>query len=250
MLREKVAIVTGANRGIGLAIVKVFAQNGARIWACARKESQEFEEYLGELASSYNTVITPLYFDVTDQEKVKKAVCRIGQESKKIDILVNNAGISVVRLFSMTSIDIIKNVLDTNFLSQISLSQMVSRHMIKNKLGVIINIASVTGLNPKEGGIAYGSSKAAVLFSTKTMALELGKYGIRVNSVSPGFIDTDMWKNRNENLKKKMLEETPLQRQGTPEEVANTVLFLASDLSSYITGQNIIVDGGRNMVGS
>lgn len=247
MLRQKVAIITGANRGIGFATVEVFAKNGAIIWACARTQSQEFECKLQEIARRCHTTITPLYFDVTDQNEVKKALRRVGEESKRIDILVNNAGVSVERLFSMTSLQVLRETLEVNFLSQVNLAQLVSRYMIKNKTGSIINIASVAGIEPEEGGVAYGSSKAAVLFSTRTMALELGKYGIRVNAVSPGFINTDMWKKRNEDIKEKILKETPLHRQGTSEEVAQTILFLASDMSSYITGQNIIIDGGRKM---
>ena len=117
--------------------------------------------------------------------------------------------------------------------------------MMRAKAGSIINMASVSGVVNSQGDIAYGSSKAAGIFATKTMALELGPYGIRVNSVSPGFIATDMWKDRRSEVYDKVLRETPLGRQGTPEEVAKVVLFLASDMSSYITGQNIVVDGGR-----
>ncbi len=245
MLTGETAIITGANRGIGLATVEVFAEQGAVIWACARTRSDEFEDKIKELSDKNAAAITPVYFDVTEEAAVKNAIKMIGEESKSIDILVNNAGISVERLFSMTSSDMIQRAMEVNFLSQVRLAQLVSRYMMKAKAGSIVNVASVTGIESKQGGLAYGSSKAAVILSTKIMALELGSYGIRVNSVSPGYIATDMWKGRNSDVKDKILSETPLRRQGMPEEVAKAILFLASDMSSYITRQNIVVDGGR-----
>ncbi len=249
MLTGKTAIITGANRGIGLATVEVFAEQGAAIWACARKQSDEFEYKLREIANSNAVSITPVYFDVTEEIAVKDTVKMIGKNSKSIDILVNNAGISMERLFSMTSVKMIREAMEVNFLSQMFLSQLISRYMMKAKYGSIVNVASVAGMESEQGGIAYGSSKAAVIFSTRTMALELGSYGIRVNSVSPGFIETDMWKGRSKEVKEKILSETPLGRQGTPREVANAILFLASDMSSYITRQNIVIDGGRKSGG-
>ncbi len=245
MLTGKTAIVTGANRGIGLATVEVFAEQGAAVWACARMQTDEFEEKIKEISSKYAAAVTPVYFDVTKEAEVKDAVKMISGRSKTIDILVNNAGISVERLFSMTSIETINNTMEVNFLSQVRLAQLVSRLMVRNKAGSIINIASVSGMESEQGSIAYGSSKAAVIFSTKTMAVELGKCGIRVNSVSPGFIDTDMWKNRDDDVRDRIIARTPLGRQGTPKEVANVILFLASDMASYMTGQNLVVDGGR-----
>lgn len=245
MLTGKTAIITGANRGIGLATAEVFAEQKAVVWACARKQSDEFEDKIKEIADKNKAIVKPVYFDVTNEAAVKEAVKIIGKESDAIDILVNNAGISVERLFSMTSSDMMRETMEVNFLSQIHLSQLVSRYMMKARSGSIVNVASVAGMESEQGGIAYGSSKAAVLFSTKTMALELGAYGIRVNSVSPGFIETDMWKGRKQEVKDKILKETALQRQGSPWEVADAILFLASDMSSFITRQNIVVDGGR-----
>lgn len=245
MLVGKTAIITGANRGIGLATVEVFAEQKAVIWACARTQSDGFEDKIAEIAKKNTTVITTSYFDVTDKNAVRNAVRMIGKSAKSIDILVNNAGIDTQTLFSMASLEVVQETLNVNFFSQIYLTQQVSRYMMKAKAGSIINMASVSGIVNSRGDIAYGSSKAASIFSTKTMALELGSYGIRVNSVSPGFIATDMWKDRKSEVYNKVLSETPLGRQGLPREVANAILFLASDMSSYITGQNIVVDGGR-----
>lgn len=245
MLKDKIAIITGANRGIGLATVEVFAKMGAEIWACARTKSDEFEKRMERIAAENGVSIHPVYFDVTDGPATKQAVKEIGKASGKIDILVNNAGASVEKLFSMTSMETMRKTMETNFLSQVQLSQIVSRYMIKQRSGSIVNVGSVAGIERELGGLAYGSSKAAVIFSTRTMALELGRHGIRVNSVSPGFIATDMWAKRDESVRETIMQETPLGRQGDPREVANVIIFLASDMSSYITGQNIIVDGGR-----
>lgn len=245
MLAGKTAIITGSNRGIGLATVEVFAEQGAVVWACAHTQSDEFEDKLREISCKNATNINPIYFDVTEEAAVKKAVQRIGKQSNKIDILVNNAGVSIERLFHMTSLDMVRKMMEVNYLSQVRLAQLVSRYMMRTKAGSIINVASVAGMESEQGGIAYGSSKAAVMFATKTMAKELGTYGIRVNSVSPGFISTGMWDSRKPENMDKVMSETPLQRQGTPREVANAILFLASEQSSYITSQNIVVDGGR-----
>ena len=249
MLSDKVAIITGCNKGIGYATLKVFAQNHANVWACARTKSEDFEKRISDIEREYKTSVSPVYFDVADFDAAKKAIKEIGKKSGKVDILVNNAGISVEKLFQMTSVDVLRGTMDINFISQVNLAQLASRYMMKQGHGAIVNVASVAGMSCEEGGIAYGSSKAAVLFSTQTMALELGRYGIRVNAVSPGFIDTDMWRKRKEELKEIIQGETALGRQGMPEEVANTILFLASDMSSYISGQNIVVDGGRKMGG-
>ena len=214
-------------------------------WLTSGRYTDEFEQKLKEMADKNVGTIEPIYFDMTEEAAVKNAVKKIGRDSQSIDVLVNSAGISIERLFHMTSSKMVEETMRANFFSQVFLAQLVSRYMMKAQRGSIVNIASVTGIEGKQGGLAYGSSKAAVIYSTKTMAKELGVYGIRVNAVSPGFIDTDMWKGRDSQVKEKILSETPLHRQGMPREVANIILFLASDLSSYVTGQNIVADGGR-----
>ncbi len=245
MLKGKNAVITGANRGIGAATVRLFAENGANIWACARTESDEFKRELNNIAYQYGMEIHPAYFDVTDIKQAKKVMRDVGKQAKQIDILVNNAGMNIESYFNMTSLDGLRQIMETNFIAQFNLSQIISRYMIISKSGSIINVASVAGMENEPAGVAYGSSKAAVIFYTKTMAKELGQHGIRVNSVSPGFIDTDLWQNRPEESVERVLSQTPLGRKGRPEEVANAILFLASDMSSFITAQNIVVDGGR-----
>lgn len=241
----KTAIVTGTNRGIGLGIIEELARNHINVWACARKQTTDFEEKLYDLSKQTGTAVRPIYFDIRDSTSVKNAVMNIYKESGSIDILVNNAGICTESLFLMTSIEKMKELFDVNFFSLLGLTQIVIRYMRKNSSGSIINIASVSGIQNEIGRLAYGSSKAALIFSTRTLAMELGQYGIRVNSISPGFIDTDLWKNRDKTLKEKVLAETPIQRQGRTEDIARAVIFLAGDDASYITGTNLIIDGGR-----
>ena len=244
-LKGKNAIVTGANRGIGKAVTEVFAQNGANIWACARKQSSEFEEWLENLSKENEVEITPVYFDLTSEEEITNGIKRIIGAKQQIDVLVNNAGVSNAGLFAMTPIKSIKDVFDINFFAQLSIMQLVLRKMTRQKSGSIINICSVSGINNEKGRLAYGSSKCALAFATKTISKEVGQYGVRVNAVSPGFIDTDMWSTRDKDLFDTILSETPVSRQGSPYEVANLVKFLASDESAYITGRNIVIDGGR-----
>ena len=192
MLKGKTAIVTGANRGIGLAVVKTFAQNHADILACARTQTTEFEKEMKALALQYDVSIQPVYFDLSDENATTAAVKQLIRNTDHIDILVNNAGVTTAGLFGMTSIAQIKQTFDVNFFAQLSITQLVTKKMVRNHSGSVINICSVSGLSNEKGRLAYGSSKAALAFATKTLAIELGASGIRVNAVSPGFIDTDM----------------------------------------------------------
>jgi 3-oxoacyl-[acyl-carrier protein] reductase len=241
----KNAVITGANRGIGLSIVREFANNGVNVWACARRESEGFEDELRRLSKHAGVIAEPVYFDITDRAAAKSSVMSVYKKGGSIDILINNAGISDESLFLMTSLDQLETVFHVNFFSPLYVTQLVARYMVRKRQGCIINIASVSGIENERGRIAYGSSKAALIFAGKTLSMELGQYGIRVNTVCPGFIDTDLWAERPGELKEKILAETPLGRQGTPEEIAKAVWFLASDAASYITGSNLIIDGGR-----
>lgn len=243
-LEEKKAIVTGANKGIGLAIVETFAKHGCDVYACARAKNIAWEEYLETISKKNEVSIVPVYFDLADESGMKRELKNIlGNDN--IDILVNNAGVSKDSLFLMTSMKDMREMFEINYFSQLAIIQLVTKKMMRQKTGSIINICSVSGIENETGRLAYGSSKSALAFATKTLSLELGQYGIRVNAVSPGFIDTDMWRNRTQDLYEKVLNETPLMKQGTVEDVSNAVLFLASDDSKYITGHNLVVDGGR-----
>jgi 3-oxoacyl-[acyl-carrier protein] reductase len=244
MLKGKNAVITGCNRGIGLSVLKSFAMNGADIFACARSETPAFTETVNRLSEEYSVDICPLYFDVTDDEGMKAAVAKVQSSKKPVDILVNNAGISYNALFQMSAAGKLKEVFETNFFSVFQFTQYISKIMLRQKSGSIINISSSTGIDANVGRSVYGASKAAVIYMTKVIAAELGGYGIRANSIAPGVIDTDLLSDMTEEVVKKALGTTTLKRIGKPSEIAAVAVFLASDLSSYITGQVIRVDGG------
>ncbi len=245
LLKGKTAVVTGCNGGIGKAILNVFTKNGADIWACLRKPNDEFSQYINNLSKESNVNISPVYFDLTDVEQVKAGVKSITSENKSIDILINNAGIIYTALFQMTPTNKMKDVFDVNYFSQVLLTQYIARAMTRRKCGNIINISSSAAIEGNEGRIVYAASKAAMLSSTKVMARELAAYKIRVNAIAPGLTMTDMMRESTpEEILKSTLERTCMKRVGRPEEIANAALFLSSDLSSYITGQVLRVDGG------
>ena len=243
ILEGKNAIVTGCARGIGHQIVETFAMNGANVWACARKRTEEFDKYASELSLKYGVKITPLYFELTDKDQMKAIVKQIMSEKVAVDILVNNAGITYNALYQMSTIDQIHHTLEVNFIAPYLFTQYIVKLMIKNKSGSIINIASSAGLDGNSGRSIYGASKAAVICATKALAEELGDKGIRANSVAPGITQTDMLSSMTEEVINETVMGTDMKRPGKPEDIANAVLFLASDLSSYITGQVLRVDG-------
>ena len=245
MLTGKNAIVTGSNRGIGRAIVEKFAQNGANIWACCRKKNEEFEADMAQLADKYGVWVKPVYFELDTEESIKEGLQTIFDEKIPIHILVNNAGVTAEGLLNQVSIDSIRKVFDINFFSQLVMIQKVSKKMIRNKGGVIINLASIAGMMPLPGRTAYGGSKAAVIWMTQSQARELAPFHIRVNAMAPGTIDTDMIKHYTDEQISQFADEACERRIGTAEEVAKVALFLASDESSFVNGQIIRVDGGR-----
>ena len=245
LLENKTAIVTGSNRGIGRAIVEIFAEHGAEVWACARQPSEPFEAVLKALAARYGVTIAPVYFDLADQAQIKAGVNTILAARRPVDILVNNAGVVAdSKLFQMTAMQTIEDVFRINFFAPMLLTQYISRQMGKQKSGSIINIASVAGLDGDPAQVEYVASKAALIGATKKLASELGALGIRVNAVAPGLAETDMAGRMSPDLMRATLARTIMQRLGKPSEIATVVLFLASALSSFVTGQVIRVDGG------
>ena len=244
LLQSKTAIITGCNRGIGKAILETFAENGADIFACVRKESDEFTEIKDKLEDKTGVTITPVFFDFAESEQVKAGIKTIISSNKPIDVLVNNAGVAAGSIFQMTAIQNLKKVFEINFFSQILFTQGISRYMSRSKKGSIINIASTAGLLGDAGTTSYGSSKAALMFATKTMATELGAFNIRVNAIAPSITRTDMFDQMDEKARNILIESSALKRPAEAVEIANVVLFMASDLSSFITGQILRVDGG------
>ncbi len=242
MLQNKVALVTGCSRGIGSSIAKKFAENGAVVYANA-KTVGSLTHLIDQTYESGK--IIPIYFDITDRTALKENIVRIKNEHGQLDCLVNNAGILVDTLITMLDRKTLRDIYEVNVFALFDLMSFAARMMTQKRSGSIINIASICG---DEGGMrgqtAYSSSKGAVIALTKTAAKELGQFNIRVNCVSPGFIDTDMFRSGPKNVQNQLTEGVYLDaRVGEPEEVANVCLFLASDMASYVNGENIRVDG-------
>lgn len=244
ILTDKNVIITGCAQGIGKAILEIFASQGANIWACARSNSDEFNAFLLELSDKYPGDIWPVYFDLKDHDQLKGAVKSISASKRKVDVLVNNAGITYNALFLMSSMAQMREVFEVNFFSPFLLTQYIAKIMIRQKQGSIINISSSAGIDGNAGRSVYGSSKAAMICATKAMAAELGVYGVRVNSIAPGIIQTSMVSSMSEKVIQDTLLMSDMNRMGKPDEIAKVALFLASDMSSYVTGQVLRVDGG------
>ena len=245
LLENKTAVITGSNKGIGLEILKNFSESGANIFACVRTIDENFLSNIRSIKKNYNNEITPIELDLANENKVKEAANEILNFNKPIDILVNNAGTIQTSLFQMSSKKKLNEIFEVNFFSQTIFTQFIIKSMVKKKSGNIIYISSSASIDGNEGRSSYAASKAALNAQAKVLSRELGGMNIRINVIAPGLTDTDMMLN---NTPKNIIEETiskvSLKRVGKPEEIAKTALYLASDLSSYVTGQIIRVDGG------
>ena len=244
-LKDKVALVTGSARGIGKAIAMAFAKAGADI-VVADVNLEEAEITAKEIEALGRKSMA-LSMDVTDFIKVEEALNKILDKFAKVDILVNNAGITKDNLLIRMGQQDWDAVLSVNLKGAFNCIKAVSRPMIKQRSGKIINIASIIGIIGNPGQANYSASKAGLIALTKTAAKELASRNINVNAIAPGFIQTEMTAKLSQELQQKMKEAIPLDKFGTPDDVASTCLFLASDDSSYITGQTIVVDGGMVM---
>ena len=242
LLDGKVCLVTGASRGIGAATVSRFAREGAVVYANARTP-ESLDDLCTELSEKYNTTVKALYFDVRDEAAAKKAVLQIKKETGRLDVLVNNAGVMKDALIGMISKDLMQEIYDVNVFGVMNLLQLASKIMMFQKSGSIINLSSIVGLEGIPGKLVYSAAKGAVAAMTKTAAKELASHGIRVNAVAPGMIDTDILKSVGDEKMKEQLANIRMGRLGTPEEVAAAILFLASDLSGYVTGEILGVNG-------
>jgi len=243
MLQGKTAIITGVTRGIGKKIAEVYAKNHATLILNAR-EHTKVEKLAQKLRDEYNVEVIAFTFDITNSDEVKKAFQNLFKTVKKVDILVNNAGILEGSLLGMIGQNMIEKTYATNVYSIYDISQYAIRMMQRNKSGSIINMTSIMGVMGAEGQAVYSGSKAAVIGITKSMSKELASSNIRVNAIAPGFIDTDMIKELTDVKYEERLASIKMGRVGKTEDVANTALYLASELSSYVTGQVIGVDGG------
>ena len=243
-LKNKTAVVTGCNRGIGKAILEDVAKHGADVFALVRKETKEFTELCEQIAKDNNVTITPVYADFQNEEEVKLAAKEILGAKKQIDILVNNIGIAnPLNMFTMTRIETMKEAFQVNLFSSLLFTQLISKSMMRKKAGSIIFISSSAAF---DGGanIEYSASKAAVVGAGRRLALELGTFGIRVNVVAPGLTATDMGNSMSPEDEAIAVSRNIMGRKGEPEEIADAVVFLASDMARFITGQVLRVDGG------
>jgi 3-oxoacyl-[acyl-carrier protein] reductase len=242
LLEGKVALITGATRGIGKGIAEVFAKEGAQVaftYAGSVDKAKALEEELGKL-----TTVKSYQSDASDYDAAQQLVADVLAEFGKIDILINNAGITRDNLMLRMSKDDWDTIIKVNLDSVFNLTKAVIKPMMKARAGSIINMTSVVGVKGNAGQANYAASKAGVIGFSKSIALELGSRNIRCNAIAPGFIETEMTAALDEKTVQGWREAIPLKRGGQPEDVANACVFLASDLSSYITGQVLNVDGG------
>lgn len=245
MLRGKNTIITGARSGIGLATLNLFASQGANVWAIVRHEDEKWLQTSADTASRHGVSIKPVIADIASPQAVKDAIKTILADKLPIDILVNAAGVTGTdRSFPMSSFSNIREVFDINFFGTLELTQLVIRNMLRSKSGSIVNVTSIAAFGEDTSQMEYAASKAALECATKKLARELAPMGIRINSVAPGWTDTPMTENFQAKALEKIRTGLPMGRFALPEEIAQGILFLASDKASFITGSCLRIDGG------
>ena len=243
LLEGKTAIITGGSRGIGKAIVEIFVKQGANV-AFTYSSSSDAAKAIENKLSTKNIKVKSYKSDASNFEEAQLLAASVLEEFGSIDILINNAGITKDNLLMRMSEEDFDRVIQVNLKSVFNMTKAVQRTMLKQRKGSIINMSSVIGVKGNAGQSNYAASKAGIIGFTKSMAIELGSRNIRSNAIAPGFIVTEMTEELGEETIKQYFEAIPLKRGGSPEEIANTCVFLGSDMSSYLTGQVLNVDGG------
>ncbi len=243
LLKDKNVLITGGSRGIGKGIVEVFAEHGAQVGFTFHSSQQPADELVASLEQN-GTKAKAYKSDASDFEQAEKLIKDFLEDFGSIDVLVNNAGITKDNLLMRMTEDDFNAVIQTNLNSVFNLTKASLRPFLKQRSGSIINISSVVGLKGNPGQANYAASKSGIIGFTKSVALELGSRNVRSNVIAPGFIETEMTEKLEEKTVQTWRDAIPLKRGGTPEDVANTCLYLASNLSSYVTGQVLQVDGG------
>lgn len=245
ILKGKNAIITGARTGIGLATLKKFASEGANIWAVIHRKDQSFLNEINSIEEKNNVWVKPINIDLQDEQSISHGLRKIFSEKKNIDILVNAAGIvSPNCLIQMTPIKVMRSVFDVNFFAPVQMMQLVSRVMMRQKKGSIVNVASIAGIDNDMAQLEYAASKAALISATTRFAFELSDFGIRVNAVAPGMTNTKMLGEMDDEVSNAYIRHKTMRRKADPSEIADVCLFLASEMSSYVNAQTIKVDGG------
>lgn len=242
---SKNVIVTGGSRGIGRAICIKLAKEGYNVIFNYSKNNTEAEKTIKE-CEKYNVVVKGYKADIINSDECQELVRKAIDEFGSIDVLVNNAGITRDSLIMRMKDEDFNDVLRVNLSGTFYMIKAVSKYMIKNRSGSIINMSSIVGLTGNAGQINYSASKAGIVGLTKSAAKELASKKIRVNAIAPGMIDTDMTRVLSEDIRNKIIDSIPLKEIGKPEDIANAVAFLTSDMSRYITGQILSVDGGMS----
>jgi dehydrogenase/reductase SDR family member 4 len=248
ILKDKVAIVTGASRGIGRSIAEVFVREGAKVVICGRKQ-----ETLDQVACEIGKGVTPVACHVGKSDQIQNLVDSATREFGRIDILVNNAATNIAQEFCL-DVDEAKfdKMVEINLKSAFRLIRQVAPGMCERGSGSIINVASISGLRPQYYGLLYSMTKAALIMMTQSYALELGPKGVRVNAIAPGLIQTVLseyyWKDADRT--EKIINQQPIQHLGQPAEIAEAALLLAADSASYLTGHTLVVDGGSLLTSS
>ena len=243
LLSGKKVLITGSSRGIGKAITEKFLSEGASVWGICTKPSQ-YKDQLEAMAKENGGYFCEMYANAANAEEWSDVIKSALAASEGFDVLVNNAGITRDGLSFRMKKEDWDSVISINLTSAFLACQIVSSDMIRKRAGSIINMSSIVGVHGQGGQVNYSASKAGLIGLTKSLAKEAGSRGVRVNAIAPGFIETDMTAVLPEQLKNAMLETVPLKRAGKPEDIANAALFLASDLSTYVSGQVLGVDGG------
>ena len=244
-LKDKIIFITGSDKGLGKVFVEKFAENKAEIISCSRKQDTDHEKFCRELRNKYKTKIHNYFFDLENDDEMSKNIKSILTNFSRIDILINNAGVNFTSLIEMTSLEKLRKIYEVNFFSTYFITQKLLKLLKKSKEPSIINISSSASIENNIGRFAYASSKQILNSFTKTLSKEVGRYKIRVNAIAPGITNTKMMKNTttDKNIEA-TIKRIPIARIGEPNEIAQLVLFLSSNVSNYINGQIISIDGG------
>lgn len=241
---NKVVMITGANGGIGREITKKFASEGATLILTGSAESNSFSSFIDEIKESYGVDVYPFYFDLSDEDAIKSGIKEIKSLKLKLNVLINNAGMPHLAILPFTKMSDVRKVFQVNYFAQLQITQGLLGSMAKDGESVILNTASIAGIDGEVGNSVYGATKASIILFTKVLSKELAPSKIRVNAVAPGLTVTAFADAMGDKAKASMEQISAMGRMATPEEVANTFFFLASKDASFINGQIIRVDGG------